>query len=100
MGSVDKRHDEISSAINQKEESTDDADDKEEADSNPSQTSEFCHGLLQTNRRWNELISLSSVSFKESQAAKRNLIQQLLLKYEKLIKLTSKVNSMPATVLF
>merc|ERR1719361_1963271 len=99
---VDDRHDDISKDIqatneNQEEEEQDENENEDEAES---QTNELHQGLLQTNQTWNALISSSSESFKESQIAKNDLIQQLLSKYAKLINLTQKVEAVPATVLF
>merc|ERR1712228_782315 len=99
---VDDRHDDISKDIqatneNQEEEEQDENENEDEAES---QTNELYQGLLQTNQTWNALISSSSESFKESQIAKNDLIQQLLSKYAKLINLTQKVEAVPATVLF
>jgi len=103
---VDERHDDISKEIgendaenNSKKDEDEDGDDNEDADIDQ-QAKELVDGLLQTNRTWNDLISTSSESYKESVSAKNDLIRQLLIKYDKLNKLTKKVESMPATVLF
>merc|ERR1712130_170981 len=97
---VDERHDNISKEIGEKEEE-EDGDDKEETDEDAyTQAKELVEGLLQTNRTWNELISTSSESYKQSVTAKNALIQQLLAKYENLTKLTKKVEALPATLLF
>merc|ERR1712110_499652 len=84
--SVDDRHADIRMANAKEEEEEDDGS--------------LFEGLLRTNETWNALIATSSNSHKESQSAKSHLIQELMTKYAKLINLSKKVDSMPATVVF
>jgi len=75
---------------------------KDENDDNNNNTKikELYQGLLTTNTNWNELISISSTMYTESESAKNNLIQQLLSKYMKLQELMEKVDKLPSTKLF
>merc|ERR1712228_1059247 len=89
--SVDDRHADIR-MTNENEEN--EKEEEEEDDGS------WFEGLLRTNETWNALIATSSNNHKESQSAKSHLIRELMTKYAKLINLTKKVDSVPATVLF
>merc|ERR1712060_466809 len=78
---VDDRHDDISKDIQESNEEAKEDDNVDDETEQDSKTKTLTEGLLQTNEEWNALISTSSESFKESQAAKSNLIQELLSKY-------------------
>eukprot|EP00483_Globobulimina_turgida_P000525 UN00525 len=114
---VDGRHEEILNDVSkakddifkqekekEKEESkgdeSDDVDVGNDGEDNFSKMKELYEGLLSTNINWNELISTSGMMYKESQAAKNNLIEQLLAKYTKLQDYIGKVEKLPSTVLF
>merc|ERR1712154_637971 len=102
---VNQRHDEISNDVKTSKETIskqEDDETKDENDDNNNNTKikELYQGLLTTNTNWNELISISSTMYTESESAKNNLIQQLLSKYMKLQELMEKVDKLPSTKLF